>query len=972
MTSEQDAQVEELFHAVIALAPAERAAFLAQTSGADEEVRRAVERLLRGHERAADFLDAPVWEAAALSGEPVGALIGQRLDHYQLLSLLGKGGMGEVYLARDERLERQVALKLLPVEFVQDAERVRRFEREAKAASALNHPNIITIYEIGKAEGVHFIVTEFVAGQTLRARMTEQQVAARLPLAQTLELAIQMASALTAAHAASIVHRDLKPENVMVRRDGLVKVLDFGLAKLTEPAAPKVKVDSEALTQSLRLRTEPGVVMGTVNYMSPEQARGQEVDTRSDLFSFGIVLYEMLAGRQPFVGASGGDVIAEILKTEPPPLAQAAPDTPRELERIVSRALCKDRQERYQTSAELLSDLKALKLQLDSGTRLVPATSGAEHLPSGFKRPRRAVLAALAVLSLAGALMLVLGFGVYRWFTPRLTAWPEAKFSPMIGLSGTKDYAAFSPDESRIAFAWDGGKNAQVSPHDIYVKVIGTDDNPLRLTDTPENELMPIWSPDGRYVTFLRAVADKREIYRVPAHGGKEQRLGETSFSCSWAPDGKTLAVTSLPAPGDQGSIFLLNLETGARTRLTTALPSGSDQFPVFSPDGQMVAFIRLRGMTESDVYVVPAGGGTAKRISFDDTRINGLTWTADSRELIYGANRGSKRQLFRVAAKGGAPERVPVTGDNPSWPTISRQGNKLAWTESLSDSNIYLYEGPGFAGHDVPSKFAAPRRIIGFPREDHSPEFSPDGQKLVFASGRAGGEDLWLCDADGGHPVRLTTQGGPTGTPHWSPDGQWLAFDSHTRGSGDIYVMPFAGGPWRALTNEPSAELQPAWSRDGQWIYFKSNRTGRPELWKTAAAGGAARQLTHNGAFEGFEAPDGKLFYFTKGRGVYGIWTIPVEGGEVQAVPELKAAGYWRSWGMVKEGIYFVTKEAAPRQTIKFFSFATRRITPLVTVEREPLWWQAGLALSPDGRRLVFAQMDYANDEIMLMENFR
>jgi Tol biopolymer transport system component len=273
-----------------------------------------------------------------------------------------------------------------------------------------------------------------------------------------------------------------------------------------------------------------------------------------------------------------------------------------------------------------------------------------------------------------------------------------------------------------------------------------------------------------------------------------------------------------------------------------------------------------------------------------------------------------------------------------------------------------------------VPGKFGAPVKWRASSiHEDHHPNFSPDGQRVVFVSGRSGGIELWVCDADGNNSVRLTTRGGPAGSPRWSYDGQWIAFDSSIGGDFNVYVMSAAGGsPWRQLTFEKTSDNVPAWSRDGQWIYFKSNRTGSYQIHKMPAAGGAAKQITFNGGFEGFESPDGGLFYYIKGRGEYGIYSVPSDGGEEKLVPELSRAGYWRSWAVVKEGICFIAKEDAPQQTIRFFSFATRRITPLVTVAHEPLWHESGLALSPDGRRLLFAQLEHLSDEIILMENFR
>jgi len=299
---------------------------------------------------------AEAWEVFPLLAIDPGTKIGP----YKVLDSLGSGGMGEVYLARDTRLGRKIALKFLSVDFTKDEERVRRFQQEARAASALNHPNLITIFEIGEVESVHFISTEFIEGETLRGRMSPR----RMSTLDICDIAIQVASALTAAHAAGIAHRDIKPENIMVRPDGVVKVLDFGLAKLSEPTTPNAyTVDPLAITKPVD--TDPGVVMGTVSYMSPEQVRGVTVDARTDIFSFGVVLYEMIAGRVPFEGSSFGDVISGILSTRPVPLARYAYDVPPELERIVSKALAKDREQRYQTSKDLLIDLKRLKQRLD-------------------------------------------------------------------------------------------------------------------------------------------------------------------------------------------------------------------------------------------------------------------------------------------------------------------------------------------------------------------------------------------------------------------------------------------------------------------------------------------------------------------------------------------------------------------------------------------------------------------------------
>ncbi len=442
LTSERWRRVKQIFQTAVELPAAERDIYLADACADDSSLQADIESLIAAHEQPGSFLDTPaidlaVESAVAGQGHP---LVGQSLGHYRILSLLGRGGMGEVYLAEDTRLNRRVALKLLPAEFTRETERVRRFIREAQAASALNHPNIITIHEIGQAStelgGVHFIAEEFVEGQTLRQRLA----GGRLKLNEAIEVASQIAAALDAAHEAGIVHRDIKPENVMVRRDGYVKVLDFGLAKLTERQRDREierqrdrEIEGQRDGETLALRpsvppslhpsvsTDPGTVMGTASYMSPEQARGREVDNRSDIFSLGVVLYEMETGRPPFRGASAADVISAILNNEPAPLSQSVTEAPKELERIVAKALRKDREERYQNANDLLLDLKDFRqglmiaefgLRSPGSGRRDSATESAGHqakipLFSIFSiRNRRSAMrigAALAALAIAAA-----------------------------------------------------------------------------------------------------------------------------------------------------------------------------------------------------------------------------------------------------------------------------------------------------------------------------------------------------------------------------------------------------------------------------------------------------------------------------------------------------------------------------------------------------------------------------------------
>ncbi|MGH9843651.1 MAG: serine/threonine-protein kinase, partial [Blastocatellia bacterium] len=367
MTPDRFELVGRLFNEAMQQPAARRDEFLDRSCGGDQTLRIEVGQMIEAHEKAGSFLASPLKVADAAANPPAASIVGRHISHYHVLSPIGAGGMGEVYLAEDTILGRRVAMKLLPAEFTTDRDRLRRFEQEAKTASALNHPNIVTIHEIGRAETetgtLHFIAEEFIEGQTLRSRIGQ----GKLPLADTLDIAAQTAGALHVAHAAGIVHRDIKPENLMLRPDGFVKVLDFGLAKLTEPVTTPSHTDAEAPTMA---RTLPGAILGTTSYMSPEQARGLEIDGRSDIWSLGVVLYEMLAGERPFRGLTPTDIIVSIVDRQPPRLAVASGSLPQELERIVTKALAKRPDERYQTAKDLAIDLKNLRRRLDLDAEL--------------------------------------------------------------------------------------------------------------------------------------------------------------------------------------------------------------------------------------------------------------------------------------------------------------------------------------------------------------------------------------------------------------------------------------------------------------------------------------------------------------------------------------------------------------------------------------------------------------------------
>jgi Tol biopolymer transport system component len=961
MTPERFQQISQLYHATLEREPEQRAGFLQQSCGRDRDLRQEVESLLASEKSAEAFFSSKGMKEAKRLDKPSPSLVGRTLDNYKVLSLLGVGGMGEVYLARDTRLGREVAIKVLPAGFASGTDRLR-LEREARAASALNHPNILTIYEINEADDQLFIAAEFVDGETLRQRIRK----GRLKRGEVLDVAIQIASALSAAHAAGIVHRDLKPENVMLRHDALVKVLDFGLAKLTDPQT--TTTGPEEVTLGL-LNTEPGLVLGTSAYMSPEQARGLAVDARSDIWSLGVVLYEMVGGRVPFAGATKSDVIASILEREPPPLEDDAREPAIELKWILHKALRKEKEERYQTARELLGDLKDLRQDFDTQSKLGRSI---KPEPSGWVRrskPGTLFAVLLGVMTLAGITLALYKF-VGRNHSHAVL--PAAKIVPFTTFPGRELQPTFSPDGNQIAFAWNGEKRDNF---DIYVKLVNTGTPPLRLTFNPADDLFPAWSPDGLQIAFVRQSGSEISIFVVPALGGPERKLysGTSAFfslydygnALSWSPDGKYLAFSGQRSPREPNSIFLLSRES-LETRQITSAPAGflGDSTPAFSPDGKVLAFVRGASSRDVEIYVVPATGGEPKRLTFDNRSGRSLAWTADGREILFSLWASATFRLWRVSAAGGTPEQLTFAGEGGSTLAISRQGNRLAYSQEFRDTDIWRVGTSGSSG------MRSPTRLISSTRLDYGPQYSPDSKRIAFTSGRSGSNEIWVCDADGLNPVQLTSFAGPdVGSPRWSPDGRQIAFDSVATGNRDIFVISAEGGKPRRFTEDSSDEVRPSWSRDGRWIYFGSSRTGDWQVWKAPADGGKAVQVTQQGGREAIESSDGISVYYTKSFGIPGIWKVPVTGGAETRVLDEALQGFW---ALLDNGIYFVNPKATPHPTIDFFNFATGRTSQVAVIEKELQLTSPSLAVSPDGRWLLYAEVDNFENDIMLVENFR
>ncbi|MBI1762093.1 MAG: PD40 domain-containing protein [Acidobacteria bacterium] len=822
MNAERWAQIDQLLDEALARAPAERAAWLAQVCGNDAELRAEVASLLVAHEQAnANFLQAPALEIAAkkLAQDNARILVGKTLGKYHVLSVLGVGGMGEVYLAHDPQLNRKLALKLLPPQFTEDAARVKRFEREAKAASALNHPNIITVYEIGQSAGEHFMAIEYVDGQTLREKLRQGQKAVKSPLKEALEIAIQIAAALSAAHAAGIVHRDIKPENVMVRRDGYVKVLDFGLAKLTEQAGQDYT--TRGGTGNLG-RTQPGVILGTVSYMSPEQALGLEVDQRSDIFTFGVLLYELVAGVLPFKGDSTASILDAIVHHPPFPITQVVSATPAEFERIVQRALEKDPELRYQTAADLRADLKLLLRDLNSAELALPPTR-----LSGKPRARK-----VALLSAAGvAVLLLMTLLAWRFFLaaqrPVATDWSKAKYQRLTEMTSREGNATISPDGQVVVF----GRllNGQ---WDLFWQRIGGS-NPRNLTDHPANDGDPTFSPNGEQLAFWSA-RDGGGIYVMGATGENPVRLVDGGRDPSWSPDGQEIVYSTIYANvlsrfSLGGELWVVNLASRQKRRLE----AGADAVqPSWSPHNQRIAFWGIRDGSKREIWTIPANGGTPVAVTHDDFDDANPVWSPDGRWLYFTSNRNGRWGIWRLPieeATGqtqGQPEVVPTFADNSLEFSIAANGQRMVYTASRKANRIFRIGFDAASGtvHGEPIQVTQSERYIV------TPDVSPNGEQLAYYSFGDPQFDLFIVNKDGTGQRQITNDTAKDRYPRWSPDGKRLAFFTDRSGKYEAWTIRLESGEPQQLTfSQPQQPgyVAPVWAPDGKQMAISIRGAG-------------------------------------------------------------------------------------------------------------------------------------------------
>ncbi|PWT90114.1 MAG: hypothetical protein C5B54_07755 [Acidobacteria bacterium] len=932
MIPEQWKKIDELFDAALELEPAKREAYLDQACNGDDEVRKEVETLLASDAKANSFIETPAIQLASELpiDHPPRLSPNQSVGPYKILSLLGIGGMGEVYLAQDSRVGRKVAIKLLPTHLSSDSGMRRRFEREARAVSSLSHPNICSFYDIGQEDGTDYLVMEFIEGKTLADTLAK----GAMPLQKALSYAIQILDALDKAHQAGVIHRDLKPTNIMLSAKGAT-LLDFGLAKLRKAGGQVVSTsNTNAMSQSSNLTAE-GTIVGTLQYMAPEQLNGQSTDARTDIFAFGTVLYEMLTGQKAFAGKSQASLIAAILTSEPTPVSSIQPMIAPELDRAVKTCLAKDPNERWQSAHDLLMELKWIA----EGT-----FRSAESAPSKYKR--------LTLIVLLSALLgIYAGSQLFREHQPDLVNY---RISPLIRENRGAWQHTWSPNGKTIAYNAETLDGQQIFTLDLSTMTstqISSGVQGPHKTD-------PTWSADGTHVYY----SCSSNLWAVSAAGGPPEKIFENAMNSNLCSSRNTLAflrvVQEQPLQPPRAMLWTSS-PAGATPKKYENVPGDVKEFlgtPKFSPDGSMIA--DWVDTTEGiRFWIFPYPQGEARMLQLPENIVEkaSFSWMPDNKRFVFGSSREKSQHLmlFGIGDNKATPLSAGYAGSE-KWPEISPDGSKIAFTMDEIKGDVI----------EVALK-DEPTRRLSMETWVQSPVWSPNGKQYAFAARINGAEsilvksisDQWM------RPVVTQQQVNADGfdSPSFSPDGQRVAYQV-MKNHAMIWVSPASGGtPVQLVSGEYDSDF-PSWSPDSEWITFYSGRL-KGALAKVRTTGDANPIVLKEG-----------MFYYRPMWSPKGDWITLVDENGLSIISpdgqktELLSKGEWslhdwshdgtKIYGFKDEGehVWVCSVDIKTREEKQI-----REVTP---------GYYVGFSLSPDESSFITSLVHHTG-EIWLLEGF-
>ena len=851
---------------------------------------------------------------------------GDFLGRYRVVRKIGEGGMGEVFLAEDPKLNRQIAVKVLSADFAADQDRMARFVHEAISASALNHPNIITIHEINDDHDPPFIAMEYVEGVTLGRRMREHP----LEIHETLDIAIQVATALAAAHDANVVHRDVKPDNVILRPDGLVKVLDFGLAKQVDRGSPVSAYEAATVPN---VKTHPGLVMGTVAYMSPEQARGKIVDARSDIFSFGSMLYQMVSGRLPFIGENDLDVVGSILHKEPRPLSQSARIIPHDVDQVIKKALRKNREERYQSMREVVADLKDIREDLRiasngfarNGNSSGPLSDAERGMPtekmhaarvhstrelsfppstfsgilfSQFKtHPIRSTGFSVALM----IFIVSVAYGLYRmsdtWARPvnfETMRFDKLTFSGDIA----PEQAALSPDGKYFVYV-----TSTAGEEALWVRQTGAESNLQIIGPAPNSYNGLTFSPDGNRIYYsVKEKEGPQSIYQIPALGGPSRKIAENARGpVAFSPDGKKIAFRRM-----ENLLVIANADGSDVQEI--ARGDGDQRWirAAFSPDGTKLAAVYFSPKDSFDhLAELSIADGNVRIIEPPEWRnIRGVAWLPDGMVLVSGRDKETQlSQLWVIDPASGGQTRVTNDPNNYQGLSVSGDGRSVLSTQQVVLSNLWV--AGSFS--DKPIKITSE---IGKNDGLSGVSFMPDG-RVLYTTRVKGDEDIWIVNGDGTENRQLTMNARANFSPVPTPDGRFIVFASTRSGNTSLWRMDSEGGNVIPLTSDPGGETSPAITPDGRWVIFQhTDASNISMIKKVSIDGGEMLPVSKVEAVNPTISPDGSFIvckYDFKRTNRTQIAILPIDGGEPVKVLNSPAMGRSRSIRFSPDGRSFI-----------------------------------------------------------------